>query len=86
MIRTYAPAGLYFSADFRNNLLPLIPSGDPDPEPESGYAIRKNAGSGSVSVSALNQCGSATLITALQNFTFLRFFVFLWVIFFAPVA
>jgi hypothetical protein len=32
-----------------------------DPDPESGYAIRKNAGSGSVSGSVLNQCGSETL-------------------------
>ncbi len=32
---------------------------DPDPELEK---IRKNAGSGSVSGSALNQCGSETLI------------------------
>jgi hypothetical protein len=32
-----------------------------DPDPESGSAIRKNAGSGSVSGSALNQCGSETL-------------------------
>jgi hypothetical protein len=31
-----------------------------DPDPESGSAIRKNAGSGSVSGSALNQCGSET--------------------------
>jgi hypothetical protein len=31
-----------------------------DPDPESGSAIRKNAGS--VSGSALNQCGSETLI------------------------
>ncbi len=30
--------------------------------PESGSAIRKNAGSGSVSGSALNQCGSETLV------------------------
>jgi hypothetical protein len=30
-----------------------------DPDPESGSAIRKNAGSGSGS--ALNQCGSETL-------------------------
>jgi hypothetical protein len=29
-----------------------------DPDPESGSAIRKNAGSGS----ALNQCGSETLV------------------------
>jgi hypothetical protein len=34
---------------------------DPDPGSESGSAIRKNAGSGSVSGSALNQCGSETL-------------------------
>ncbi len=34
-----------------------------DPDPDSGSAIRKNAGSGSVSGSALNQCGSATLDT-----------------------
>jgi hypothetical protein len=33
-----------------------------DPDPESGSAIRKNAGFGSVSGSALNQCGSETLI------------------------
>ncbi len=33
-----------------------------DPDPKSGSAIRKNAGSGSVSGSALNQCGSETLI------------------------
>ncbi len=33
-----------------------------DPYPESGSAIRKNAGSGSVSGSALNQCGSETLV------------------------
>ncbi len=32
-----------------------------DPDPESGSAIRKNAGSGSVSGSALNQCGSETM-------------------------
>ncbi len=32
-----------------------------DPDPGSGSAIRKNAGSGSVSGSALNQCGSDTL-------------------------
>jgi hypothetical protein len=32
-----------------------------DPEPESGSPIRKKAGFGSVSGSALNQCGSATL-------------------------
>jgi hypothetical protein len=29
--------------------------------PGSGFTIRKNAGSGSVSGSALNQCGSETL-------------------------
>jgi hypothetical protein len=33
-----------------------------DPDPESRSAIRKNAGSGSVSGSALNQCGSETLL------------------------
>jgi hypothetical protein len=33
-----------------------------DPDPGSGSAIRKNAGSGSVSGSALNQCGSETLL------------------------
>ncbi len=32
-----------------------------DPDPQSGSAIRKNDGSGSVSGSALNQCGSETL-------------------------
>jgi hypothetical protein len=31
-------------------------------DPESGSAIIKNAGSGSVSGSALNQCGSETLL------------------------
>jgi hypothetical protein len=36
-----------------------------DPDPGSGSAIRKNAGSGSVSGSALNQCGSETLLTRL---------------------
>jgi hypothetical protein len=36
-----------------------------DPDPESGSAIRKNAGS--VSGSALNQCGSETLIFALLD-------------------
>jgi hypothetical protein len=35
-----------------------------DPDPESGSAVRKNAGSGSVSRSALNQCGSKTLLPA----------------------
>jgi hypothetical protein len=38
-----------------------------DPDPESGSAIRKNAGSGSVSGSALNQCGSETLIATLAD-------------------
>jgi hypothetical protein len=33
-----------------------------DPDPGSGSAIRKNAGSGSVSGSALNQCGYETLL------------------------
>jgi hypothetical protein len=33
-----------------------------DTDPGSGSAIRKNAGSGSVSGSALNQCGSETLV------------------------
>ncbi len=32
-----------------------------DPDPESGSEIRKNAGSGSVSGPALNQCESETL-------------------------
>ena len=35
-----------------------------DPDPESGSAIRNNAGSGYVSGSALNQCGSETLKAA----------------------
>jgi hypothetical protein len=35
-------------------------------DPESGSAIRRNAGSGSVSGSALNQCGSETLIFILR--------------------
>jgi hypothetical protein len=34
-----------------------------DPDPESGSAIRKNAGSRSVSGSALNECGSETLLS-----------------------
>jgi hypothetical protein len=33
-----------------------------DRDPESGFAIIKNAGSGSVSGSTLNQCGSETLV------------------------
>jgi hypothetical protein len=33
-----------------------------DPDPGSGSATRKNVGSGSVSGSALNQCGSGTLL------------------------
>jgi hypothetical protein len=37
-----------------------------DPDPESGSAIRKNAGS--VSGSALNQCGSETLKKKLKFF------------------
>ncbi len=37
-------------------------SGIRDPDPESGSAIRKNACSGSVSESALNQFGSETLV------------------------
>jgi hypothetical protein len=41
--------------------------------PGSGSAIRKNAGSGFLSGSALNQCGSETLITVLVFLTqFLR--------------
>ena len=36
-------------------------------DPESGSAIRKNAGSGSVSGSALNQCGSETLPETFLN-------------------
>ncbi len=44
----------------------------PDPDPESGSAIRKNSGSGSVSGSALNQCGSETL---LFEDTFTSFFM-----------
>ncbi len=35
-----------------------------DPDPESGSAIRKNAGSRSVAGSALNHCGPATLISS----------------------
>jgi hypothetical protein len=38
-----------------------------DPDPGSGSAIRKNAGSGSVSGSALNQCGSETLRVRIQD-------------------
>ncbi len=39
-----------------------------DPDPESGSAIGKYAGSGSVSGSALNRCGSATLTLTLALF------------------
>ncbi len=42
-----------------------------DPDPESGSAIRKNAGSGSVSGSALNQCGSETLARSTQNYRYI---------------
>jgi hypothetical protein len=35
-------------------------------DPESESAIRKNAGSGSVSGSALNQCGSETLVLTIR--------------------
>jgi hypothetical protein len=45
-----------------------------DPDPESGSAIRKNAGSGPVSGSALNQCGSATLPQAISKFYKRRIF------------
>jgi hypothetical protein len=38
-----------------------------DPYPESGSAIRRNAGSGSVSGSALNQCGSETLVFSVKG-------------------
>jgi hypothetical protein len=38
-------------------------SSNPGSDPESGSAIRKNVGSGFVSGSALNQCGSATLLS-----------------------
>jgi hypothetical protein len=48
-----------------------------DPVPESGSAIRKNAGSGSVSGSALNQCGSETLVYVLKK---VRAFEEIWVL------
>jgi hypothetical protein len=44
------------------NFFPILDHQTLDPDPESGSAIRKNAGSGSVSGSALNQCGSETLV------------------------
>jgi hypothetical protein len=43
------------------NFLSIFGHQSLDPDPGSGSAIRKNAGSGSVSGSALNQCGSETL-------------------------
>ncbi len=43
--------------------------------PRSGSAIRKNAGSGSVSGSALNQCGSETLPSIHFFFTLSPFFI-----------
>ncbi len=39
-----------------------------DPDPVSGSAIRKNYGSGAVSGSALNQCGSETLPYTILSF------------------
>jgi hypothetical protein len=39
-----------------------------DPDPESVSAIRKNAGSGFVSGSALNQCGSETVVADPDHF------------------
>ncbi len=45
-----------------------------DPDPGSGSAIRKNAGSGSVSGSTLNQCGSATLPQTISKFYKRRIF------------
>jgi hypothetical protein len=41
-----------------------------DPDPGSGPAIRKNAGSGSGS--ALNQCGSETLMLNMLDISFLN--------------
>jgi hypothetical protein len=38
-------------------------------DPGSGSAIRKKAGSGSVSGSALNQCGSETLNLSVHPYT-----------------
>jgi hypothetical protein len=49
---------IFFSAVFFYQFL-VIKARIRDPDPESGSAIRKNAGS--VSGSALNQCGSETL-------------------------
>jgi hypothetical protein len=39
-------------------------------DPRSGSAIRKNSGPGSVSGSALNQCGSETLLGTISEFLF----------------
>jgi hypothetical protein len=39
-----------------------------DPDPESVSAIRKNAGSGFVPGSALNQCGSETVVADPDHF------------------
>ncbi len=48
-----------------------------DPDPESGSAIRKNAGSGFVSGSALNQCGSETLVFRMtrENYQLMYFII-----------
>ncbi len=52
--------GLFrFPAKF---FFPILGHQTLDPDPGSGSAIRKNAGSGSVSGPALNQCGSKTLL------------------------
>jgi hypothetical protein len=52
-IKINIPAVIFFSISGHQTL-------DQDPGSGSGSAIRKNAGSGSVSGSTLNQCGSAT--------------------------
>jgi hypothetical protein len=44
------------------NFLSILGHETLDLDPESGSAIRKNAGSESISGSALNQCGSETLL------------------------
>ncbi len=49
------------------NIFPILGHQTLDPDPESGSANRKNAGSGSISGFALNQCGSATLLTTSSN-------------------
>jgi hypothetical protein len=47
--------------DQENKFFSILGHQPATPDPESGSAIRKNAGS--VSGTALNQCGSATMVS-----------------------